>query len=118
MSNAKSMNIVEIARKAHEINKRWCELNGDVTQVPWAKAPEWQKASAVRGVTHVINNPHGTPEMSHNSWLTEKVADGWVYGKVKDVKLKTHPCIMPYHELPAMEKVKDQLFQAVVRAHL
>jgi hypothetical protein len=29
----------------------------------------------------------------------EKVKDGWVYGEVKDVEAKTHPCIVPFDAL-------------------
>lgn len=48
--------------------------------------------------------------------MEEKVNDGWVYGEVKDADKKTHPCIVPYNELPEFQKKKDHLFIAIVKA--
>ena len=53
---------------------------------------------------------------SHESWLAFKEADGWVYGKVKDEVLKTHPCYVPYDELPEAQKFKDTLFNLTVKS--
>jgi hypothetical protein len=35
---------------------------------------------------------------------------------VKNPDAKEHPCFVPYDELPAEQRTKDYLFQAVVRA--
>jgi hypothetical protein len=35
---------------------------------------------------------------------------------VKDPDAKTHPCILPYHELPLEQRLKDSLFMAIVHA--
>jgi hypothetical protein len=56
------------------------------------------------------------PEASHISWMTQKVADGWKYGEVKDAEAKTHPCIRPFAELPREQQAKDFIFRAVVHA--
>lgn len=50
----------------------------------------------------------------HDSWLAEKARDGWVYGKVKDADAKTHPCIVPFSQLPVEQQIKDALFRATV----
>lgn len=57
-----------------------------------------------------------TPEQSHESWLAEKRAAGWKYGPVKDAGKKEHPCFVPYAELPAAQRVKDEIFVAVAKA--
>lgn len=105
-----------IAQVAHEINRAYCASLGDDTQPAWNDAPEWQKASALVGVDMHLANPDATPEQSHESWLAQKLADGWEYGEVKDAEAKTHPCIKPYAELPAEQKAKDYLFRGVVHA--
>jgi hypothetical protein len=46
--------------------------------------------------------------------MKEKVDLGWVYGEVKDAEKKTHPCILPYDELPLQQRTKDYLFKQVV----
>lgn len=110
------MNIEQIAKTCHEVNKAYCEANGDYSQLPWEQAPEWQKQSAVNGVQFHLDNPDSKPSDSHDNWLKEKIADGWVYGEKKDPEAKTHPCVIAYEYLPKEQKVKDYLFIAVVRS--
>lgn len=38
-----------------------------------------------------------------------------VYGEVKDGEAKTHPCLVPYEQLPPAQRLKDDLFAAIVR---
>lgn len=108
----------EIARMAHEVNRAYCASIGDRSQLPWDEAPVWQKDSAIAGVQAQWYTTHPRPELSHESWLAHKVADGWVYGPVKDAERKTHPCMVPYDQLPTEQRVKDVLFIAVVQAAL
>jgi len=108
------MKIEFIAKCCHEINKTYCESIGDYSQVPWEEAPLWQRESAIAGVEFSIANPKSTPADSHESWYKHKKADGWVYGPVKDVVKKEHPCMVPYDDLPEQQKAKDKLFKTVV----
>jgi hypothetical protein len=108
------MEVRAIARLCHEVNKAYCESIGDHSQVSWEEAPEWQQNSAIDGVMFIKASPDTTPEDSHKNWLAHKVKDGWVYGPVKDVEKKEHPCMVPYEELPLEQRVKDYLFRAVV----
>lgn len=55
-----------------------------------------------------------TPEESHENWCNVRKSQGWVYGEVKDLQNKTHPCLVPYEELPERQKIKDLLAQAIV----
>lgn len=108
------MKVLVIARVAHEINRAYCASLGDTSQPAWEDAPEWQQKSAIAGVEMHLANPDATPEQSHESWLKQKLADGWVYGEVKDAEKKEHPCCRPYDELPQEQKSKDYLFRSVV----
>lgn len=111
------MNRIELAAQiAHETNRAYCQSIGDHSQPPWESAPDWQRDSAIKGVAGVLAG--NTPEQSHESWLAEKAATGWVYGPVKDPEAKTHPCFVPYAELPSDQKRKDHLYVGVVRAVL
>ena len=107
---------VLIAKVCHNVNKAYCESIGDNSQPAWEDAPDWQKQSAIKGVEFHQSNPNSKPSDSHNSWLAEKVANGWVYGPVKDADKKEHPCMVPYEELPKEQQTKDALFIAVVRS--
>jgi hypothetical protein len=105
----------QIARVAHEVNRAYCQALGDDSQPAWEEAPEWQRASARMGVDlHTMGN--FGPEASHISWMKQKVADGWVFGPVKDPEAKTHPCLVPFADLPREQQAKDYLFRGVVHA--
>ena len=109
---------INVAKTAHEVNRAYCSSIGDDSQPGWDDAPEWQKSSALNGVMNLMENPATTPEQSHESWMVEKIQDGWMYGEEKDPEKKTHPCIRPYEELPKEHQVKDHLFIAVVTSLL
>lgn len=111
-----SFNAERIARLAHEVNRAYCQSLGDNSQVPWEEAPDWQKESAIKGVAFHQKNPDATPEDSHESWLEEKLNDGWVHGDVKDAVARCHPCVTAYENLPQEQRSKDYLFKAVVTA--
>jgi hypothetical protein len=105
----------EIARACHEINRAYCAAIGDLSQLPWEEAPEWQRDSAIGGVDHAMNNRAASPEDSHNSWLRAKYAAGWKYGPIKNIDTKEHPCCVPYEQLSMTQRAKDHIFLAVVR---
>ena len=106
----------QIARVCHEANRAYCATLGDLSQPQWADAPQWQKDSAMLGVKLHTENPNAGPEASHESWFAQKVSDGWIYGPIKDPDEKTHPCMLPFAELPREQQAKDYLFRGVVRA--
>jgi hypothetical protein len=108
--------IQKIARACHEANRAICEAFGDRSQVGWDAAPQWQRDSAVIGVKFCLANPDAPPSGNHDSWLEEKRRTGWTYGPVKDAEAKTHPCFVPYDELPPDQKAKDYVFKAIVGA--
>lgn len=105
-----------IAKVCHQANKAWCESEGDVSQKDWEKAEDWQRQSAIKGVEFRLKNPDAGKDAQHNSWMKEKINDGWVYGAAKDAEKKTHPCIVPFEELPVFQQKKDALFCAIVDA--
>jgi len=107
------MNVEEIARLTHEVNRLYCQRIGDNSQVPWEDAPDWQKESAIQGVQFVLDNPKVTSNSCHENWLEKKIEDGWVYGKVKDEEAKTHPCMVKYSSLPPEQRAKDKIFKAM-----
>ena len=104
----------QIARVCHEANRGWCEANGDFSQVPWEDAPLWQRESALAGVMVALSGT--TPQEQHQAWVEAKIDDGWIWGEVKDPELKLHPCLVPYGKLLPEQRVKDDLFIAIVDA--
>ena len=109
-----SLKVLKIAMVCHQANKAWCEANNDDSQKDWNEAEDWQRQSAITGVLFRLENPNAGHDAQHNAWLEDKKKDGWVYGEVKDAEAKTHPCIVPFEELPEFQKKKDALFCAIV----
>ncbi len=104
-----------IARVCHDANRAWQIATEDpAPSPPWDEAPQWQRDSAVDGVRHALNG--ASPEQMHQAWCDYKTADGWTYGAMKDAEAKTHPCLVPYAELPPEQHRKDDLFVAIVQA--
>lgn len=110
------MDVEQIARVTHEVNRAYCQALGDNSQVAWKDAPQWQQVSAINGVKFHLDNPDASPDHSHVEWLKEKQVAGWKYGPVKDADKKEHPCFVPYDQLPTEQKAKDYLFRGVVHA--
>lgn len=105
----------QIAEVCHEALRVLQHIQGDPDPSPaWADMPETERMPAVEGV-HGARLGH-TPAQSHASWCQVKYRDGWRYGPVKDPVAKTHPCLVPYAELPEGQRAKDRVFVAIVRA--
>ena len=104
------MTVEQMAEATHEMNRLWCLANHDESQGRWIDAPDWQKQSAIMGVQGIVTGKITCPRDSHESWMEQKIADGWTYGEVKDVGNKTHPCMVPYHDLPPAQRAKDAIF--------
>lgn len=110
----RTQKVLQIAHMCHQTNKAWCELNGDFSQKDWNDAPMPLRESAVTGVNFRLDNPEATPEAQHGAWMSHKFEEGWIWGPVKDQTKKTHPCLVPYDELPERDRIKDALFCAIV----
>ena len=44
----------------------------------------------------------------HEVWAQTRIAQGWSYGEERDDVSLRHPCIIPYEDLPEIEKVYDR----------
>lgn len=108
------MKTLAIAMLCHSINAAYCQSLGDENQLAWEDTPDSHQQSLIAGVEMHLANPQATPEQSHESWYKQKEAEGWIYGEVKDLEKKEHPCFLPYDELPLEQKAKDYLFRATV----
>lgn len=117
MLSEEQLKIMTIAKVCHDANTAWCAANGDNSQHYWSGAADWQKNSAIKGVEFRLNNPNASnEEAQHEAWMADKIKDGWVYGQEKNEHLKTHPCLVPFNELPIFQQKKDKLFCAIVDA--
>lgn len=47
-------------------------------------------------------------ENVHDVWAETRIKQGWKYGEQRDDNKKTHPCLVPYKDLPEEEKEYDR----------
>jgi len=45
---------------------------------------------------------------THDIWAQQRFSEGWKYGAKRNDKLKEHPCLVPYENLPESEKEYDR----------
>lgn len=44
----------------------------------------------------------------HEVWAQSRISQGWTYGPERNDALKHHPCLVPYEDLPEVEKDYDR----------
>lgn len=44
----------------------------------------------------------------HEVWAKSRLDQGWTYGEERNDALKHHPCLVPYEDLPEVEKAYDR----------
>ncbi len=108
------MTTTEIAEVCHEANRALQRIQGEIVNFPWESTSQVMRDSIISGVEGIEGG--NSPAESHAAWLAHKEAEGWSYGPVKDFATKTHPCFLPYRQLPPDQKVKDSLFSSIVLA--
>lgn len=108
--------VAKIAQVMHEGTRAWQKANGQDVVPTWGRAPKWMKESSVEAVRWRLANPAAGASAQHDRWSEHKKATGWKYGKTKSGVKKTHPMLVPYGDLPEVERRKDALVNAVIDA--
>lgn len=44
----------------------------------------------------------------HEVWAQSRMDQGWTYGPERNDAMKHHPCLVPYEDLPEVEKAYDR----------
>jgi hypothetical protein len=56
-------------------------------------------------------------ENAHEVWAAHRIADGWTRGEKRCDDSKTHPCLVPFGELPESERKYDrEMVQQTIKA--
>lgn len=99
---------------AYEVHRQFCKGMGDFSHVPYESLPNDLKEVA-RNATIGIVTLGFTSEQSHEAWVSHKRSQGWIRGEEKDAVKKTHPCLVPFKELPFEQQAKDDLWISTVK---
>lgn len=111
----------QCARYAHEASRQWNRRPSLRGTPEWKDTPAWEdldeetRKLAVKNASRAIRGDRGKD--AHDAWVAAKVADGWVYGPVKDEATKVHPRIRPWDDLSEAEQGGNILFVEMVRKY-
>ena len=47
-------------------------------------------------------------ENAHDIWAAQRINDGWLFGPERCDESRRHPCLVPYSQLPEIEKAYDR----------
>lgn len=102
----------KIAECIHGATRVLGRPNGDII-LAWNDLPDIDRNLAIKAVDELMINPQSkTYEELHDLWWELKIQDGWVFGEFHSHELKTHPCMIPYQDLPKSELIKDEIWSA------
>jgi hypothetical protein len=108
--------IARTARVVHEGVRAYQTALGEPAAPAWDEAEEWQRTSTFDAVKFRLDNPDAPPSAQHDQWMAHKIAEGWVWGAVKDPRAKTHPLLVPYEKLGEADRRKDLLIGNIILA--
>lgn len=103
-----------LAATAHELNRKYRLSIGESADPHWEDVSPEMRRSTLIGVQGALSG--NTLAQQHESWMQERLSNGWVYGPVTDKPNRVHACLVPYEQLPAEQRLKDLLFRNVVLA--
>lgn len=78
---------------------------------PWEQRDAKFRRNMIRAVVRQCGSGRLTsPRALHDAWVVAYEKMGWKYGPKRDVKLKTHPDMVPFKKLGRLEQEKDWVF--------
>ena len=60
------------------------------------------------GIKELIELAEAISKNVHEVWSQNRMDEGWTYGPVRNDEKKETPCLVPYEELPEIEKAYDR----------
>jgi len=89
-------------------------VNAPIVPEPWEERDEAFRVQ-MRPVVDMMCGPDrkSDPEELHDDWVRAYEEMGWKYGPERDTVAKTHPDMVPFHELGYEEQIKDAVFVAL-----
>ncbi len=98
----------------HNANAVLKKINGEKHEELADMEPA-RRAGIKAAIKYALENDT-TPEESHNKWLVAQEALGYKYGVEIDRVNLLHPCMVPYEQLPAAQKLKDDMFMSIINS--
>jgi ryanodine receptor 2 len=72
------------------------------------KLPKLEELGDVKLPSELEKIIEDLAKQQHEVWAQSRMEQGWTYGPERNDQLKHHPCLVPYEELPDVEKAYDR----------
>jgi ryanodine receptor 2 len=72
------------------------------------KLPKLEELGDVKLPSELEKFIEDLAKQQHDVWAQSRIEQGWTYGPERNDQLKHHPCLVPYEELPDVEKAYDR----------
>ena len=72
------------------------------------KLPKLEELGDVKLPSELEKFIEDLAKQQHEEWAQSRIEQGWTYGPERNDQLKHHPCLVPYEELPDVEKAYDR----------
>ena len=72
------------------------------------KLPKLEELGDVKLPSELEKFIEDLAKQQHDVWAQSRIEQGWTYGPERNDQLKHHPCLLPYEELPDVEKAYDR----------
>ena len=72
------------------------------------KLPKLEELGDVKLPSELEKFIEDLAKQQHDVWVQSRIEQGWTYGPERNDQLKHHPCLVPYEELPDVEKAYDR----------
>jgi hypothetical protein len=105
----------DVARVVHEALAAYCHVIGE-SPATWAETPANSRQGTHSAIDAIIRGKITTRRELHDRWMGDMLRAGFKYGPRRDAEMKTHPCLLPFDDLPKDQQFKDALFLAIVKA--
>jgi len=106
--------LVDTARRCHEVCRKFDELSGIEGIRPWEELEASEQGYIVEAVI-ALRSGGVNASRAHDVWVDRMIKDGWIYGKTLNEEAMTHPDLIDYRSLPPYQKTKDKLFKAIAK---
>ena len=85
-----------------------------VVPAPWGQREGPFRTQFIKVIERQCGPDRRTsPALLHDDWWAAYLAMGWRRGEAYDPVAKTHPDMVPFHQLPKLEQDKDAVFVAL-----
>ena len=105
--------VTSIAKMCHEVTRSYCQVLREPMPA-WSEAEQHHRDKAIAGVALYIMYPTLGPSARHDNWMSQKLSQGWTYGKAMNLKAKKHHSLKPFHHLPVEQQAKGHIFHSIV----